>query len=175
MNSHKLYFKITNEKENHHGFQYYDGLNVLKEKFNDDPKASCVAGGFYFTDVENIFEFLGYGIYLREVTLPTDDPDFKMVQDENNKWRANKIILGKRYNLNDVSTFEFLISNGADIRAKKDYAIRWASKNGHFKVVKFLISKEADIHSKNEYAIRWASRNGHADIIKVLTENGANI
>jgi len=68
MDSNKLYFKITNSIENHHGFQYYDGLNILKEKFNDDPTASCVPGGLYFTDAEHILEFLDYGIYLRAVT-----------------------------------------------------------------------------------------------------------
>jgi len=128
MGSNKLYFKITNSKENHHGFQYYDGLNVLKEKFNDDPEASCVAGGFYFTDIKHILEFLMYGIYLREVTLPTDDPDFKMVLDENNKWRANKIILGKRRNLCEVSTFEYLINQGVDIHINDDYTLRWSSR-----------------------------------------------
>ena len=173
MNSHKLYFKVTNGKENHNGFQYNDGLNILKGKFNGDPKASCVAGGLYFTDIKHIFEFLEYGIYLREVMLPTDDPDFKIVRDENNKWRANKIILGKRYNLNDVSTFEFLISNGhfevvkylvskgANIHAENDCAIRWASQNGYLEVVQFLISKGADVHAENDYAIKWASGNGH--------------
>jgi len=94
MNTNKLYFKITNTNENHYGFQYNDGLNVLKDKFNNNPKATCVPGGLYFTDAEHIFEFLTYGIYLREVTLPVNDPDFKMVKD-GNKWRANKIILGK--------------------------------------------------------------------------------
>ena len=44
-----MYFKITNAKENHHGFQYVDGLNVLIEEFNDDPNDSCCAGGLYFT------------------------------------------------------------------------------------------------------------------------------
>ena len=28
-----LYLKITNRDENHHGFQYVDGLNILKEKW----------------------------------------------------------------------------------------------------------------------------------------------
>jgi len=171
MNSHKLYFKITNEKENHNGFQYNDGLNVLKGEFNDDPKASCVAGGFYFTDTEHIFEFLNYGIYLREVTLPTNDPDFKIVQDKNNKWRANKIFLGKKYNLNDVSTFEYLISNGVD----DDCAVRWASENGHLEVVQFLISNGADIHACNDYAIRWASINGHLEVVQFLISKGADI
>jgi len=175
MSSHKLYFKITNEKENHNGFQYNDGLNVLKEKFNDDPTASCVAGGFYFTNSENIFEFLDHGIYLREITLPTDDPDFKMVQDKNNKWRANKIILGKKYNLNNISTFEFLISNGANIHADSDYAIRWASINGHSEVIQFLISNGADIHANNDFAIRWASIKGHLEVVQHLISKGADI
>ncbi len=92
METTKLYFKITNHNENHQGFQYRDGLNILTQPFNDNPKDSCVAGGFYFTDVDNIFEFLHHGVHLREVILPTDDPDFKIIKDGKNKWRANKII-----------------------------------------------------------------------------------
>ena len=111
-----MYFKITNAAENHNGFQYSDGLNVLKEKFNDNPDDSCCKGGFYFTNAENIFKFLNYGIYLREVTLPTDNPDFRMIKDkEDDKWRANMIILGKRYDLSSVDTFKYLIGCGADI------------------------------------------------------------
>ena len=72
-----MYYKITNENENHHGFQYSDGLNVLKDKFNDNSNHSCCSGGLYFTNSENIFKFLDYGIYLREVTLPTENPNFK--------------------------------------------------------------------------------------------------
>ena len=56
-----MYFKITNKKENHHGFQYVDGLNVLEEEFNNDPEQSCCAGGFYFTNAANILKFIGYG------------------------------------------------------------------------------------------------------------------
>jgi len=48
-NVHQLYFKITNAEEKHHKFQYYDGLNTLKDEFNDNPKDSCVASGLYFT------------------------------------------------------------------------------------------------------------------------------
>ena len=60
----KTYYKITNAKENHHGFQYKDGLNILEEEFNDNPNDHCCAGGLYFSDVEHIFAFLHYGIYL---------------------------------------------------------------------------------------------------------------
>ena len=36
-----MYFKITNAEENHNGFQYVDGLNILKDEFNDDSDQSC--------------------------------------------------------------------------------------------------------------------------------------
>lgn len=39
-----MYYKITNAKENHHGFQYHDGLNILTEPFV--VTGSCVGGGF---------------------------------------------------------------------------------------------------------------------------------
>ena len=175
-NIEKLYFKITNKKENHHGFQYYDGLNELKEEFNDDPDASCVAGGFYFTDVENIFKFLDFGIYLREITLPINDSDFRIVKDKSDKWRTNKIILGQKRNLSDVSTFQYLIDRGADIN-DYIYAVKYASKNGHLDIVKLLTTTTRNISIRTDYdsAIISASEYGHIDIVKFLTDNCANI
>lgn len=101
------YFKVTNATENHYGFQYVDGLNILIEKFNNDPDDSCCGGGFYFTTLEHIHNFYDYGVYLREVFLPTEDPEFQMVEDSDcDKWRANRIILGKKYSLGDVETYK---------------------------------------------------------------------
>jgi len=170
MHTNKLYFKITNAKEKHNKFQYHDGLNVLVDEFNDDPEASCVPGGFYFTDAKHIFEFLEYGIYLREITLPTNDPDFKIVKD-NNKWRANKIILGKKYNLIDVSTFKYLLDQGADIHTDDNSAIKWAIENGHSEIIQYLISKGVD----NDYAILYAYLNYYFDTVKLLTGYYVNI
>ena len=118
----KKFFKITNKEENHKGYQYKDGLNVLDKPFEEE--GSCVPGGLYFTDAEHIFEFLAYGIYLREISLPFDDKDLKYVKDKENKWRANKIILGKRYDLCDMKTFKYLISEGANIEAKNNCAVK---------------------------------------------------
>ena len=90
-----MYFKITNKEENHHEFQYVDGLNVLKEEFNNDPNDSCCAGGLYFTDAANIFEFIDYGVYLREISLPVDNPDFKkflLLAKKNNRLKHGTII-----------------------------------------------------------------------------------
>jgi hypothetical protein len=118
----KLFFKITNAKENHNGFQYVDGLNILDKEFEEN--GHCVNGGLYFTDIEHIFDFLDYGIHLREIILPINDPNFKCVKDEANKWRANMIILGKKYELSNVDTFKYLISLGADFKAGDNYAVR---------------------------------------------------
>ena len=170
--SKKKFFKITNKKEKHHGFQYTDGLNILKEPFAET--GSCVPGGLYFTDANNIFEFLDFGVYLREITLPLDDPDFKIVTD-NTKWRANKIILGKRYNLWERETFEYLVSVGADVHVDNDFAIRYASEEGHLDVVKYLVSIGADIHADNNYAVRHASEEGHLEVVKYLVELGSDI
>ena len=193
--SQKKFFKITNKEEKHHGFQYTNGLNILKEPFAET--GSCVPGGLYFADITSILQFLNYGVYLREITLPLNDPDFKIVKD-NNKWRANKIILGKKYNLWEKETFEYLVSVGADVHADINFAVRLASEKGYLDVVKYLVelgeqgspiqparidnsvavvtrdkvSVGADIHSNNDYAIRYASQQGHLDVVKYLVELG---
>ena len=98
------YLKITNELENHKGFQYKNGLNVLIEPFS--VSGSCCAGGLYFTEQRYIHHYYGYGVHIRVVELPINDPDFLMVKDpQGNKWRANKIIFGKKYPLYDLSTY----------------------------------------------------------------------
>jgi len=93
----KTYYKVTNADEIHFGYHYKDGLNILIEKFNDNPKASCVSGGFYFTDYDHLPEFLEIGVWIREVTIPTDA---KVVLDpDGNKWRCDKIIFGNKYHI----------------------------------------------------------------------------
>ena len=57
------YYKITNKEENHYGYQYVDGLNILKEEFNDNQNDSCCEGGFYFTTLDFIHDFYDYGVY----------------------------------------------------------------------------------------------------------------
>lgn len=96
------YFKITNLREVHNGYVYTDGLNILDKPFEE--VGSCVPGGLYFTTIDHIHKFYHYGCNLREISLPKNLPDFKMVPD-GNKFRANKIILGKSYSLLDDTTY----------------------------------------------------------------------
>jgi len=64
-----------------------------------------------------------------------------------------------------------LIEHGADIHADDDYAVRLASKNGHLCVVKKLIKYGANIHAENDFSIVWASANKYFDIVELLTSN----
>ena len=170
----KIYYKITNAEENHNGFQYVDGLNILKEEFDNNPDHHCCAGGLYFTDTEHIFGFLNYGIYLREITLPTENPNFKIVADEN-KYRANMLILGKRYELLNVETIKMLMEAGADVHTGDDYALKWSAYNGYLEVVKYLIGAGADVHAENDLALRWSAEKGHLEVVKYLIEKGADL
>ena len=144
-----MYFIITDEKEN----QYVDGLNVLEDAAR-------------FTNVENIFRLLDCGKYLRKVTLPvpkeqstgctaswpTDNPDFIMIKDEfQEKWRANMIILGKRYDLFKVETFKYLIEHGANIHVQRDFAFHWSAANNYLDIKEFLVEKGCD----NDFASDW--------------------
>lgn len=58
-----IYYKITNERECHNGYQYKTGPNVLSTEFAE--AGSCVPGGLYFSNKENIHHFYNRGIYTR--------------------------------------------------------------------------------------------------------------
>lgn len=191
-----LYFKITNLKENHHGFQYKEGLNVLEEKFNNDPTASCVSGGFYFTTKEHIHEFYMFGIYLRIVELPTNDPEFKMVMDAGgDKWRANKIIFKERYSLGDQEIYKkfgiefpditFCIDNGFIDLTKHiisgesgeqfmitSYIFSTASEPFCEELTKYLVdNNKININ----YALIKAVKREYVNLVKYLIDKGADI
>ena len=157
------YYKVTNETECHYDFQYKDGLNVLDGPFNDNPLESCCEGGLYFSSKEHIHNFYGYGIHLREVFLPTDNPDFKMVKDKSgNKWRANMLILGKKYNLSNIDDLKYILNN---INPSTNGLIDWASENGHVNVLEWFKNSGYEFKYTSN-AIDWASENGHVNVLK---------
>lgn len=163
------YYKITNEKENHHGFQYKNGLNILIEPFNDDLNSSCCSGGFYFTNIKNILNFTYNGYYIREVFLPEND--FKIIKDPmNDRWRSNKIILGKRYNLWEVETFELLIRRGADIKGIQHENLLYnVLKSGNHRILIFLLKNGLNLCIKGrEYLLYYAYAHNYIELIKFL-------
>nr|AEX62778.1 putative ankyrin repeat protein [Moumouvirus Monve] len=116
----KLYFKITKD-EYHYGFQNVNGLNISQEESNNDLKDSCTSVRLCFTKPKYICKFLNYGIYLREIILPIDNLDYKMIKDpEGDKYGANMIILGKRRDLKNPEMWKYLIESGANIHTDND-------------------------------------------------------
>lgn len=175
--SDQLFFKITNQDECHHGFQYHTGLNILVDKFEDDPNRSCCRGGLYIADGANILRFMRYGKYIRRVILPVDNPDFKMVLDKEEyipksdnpcyKFRANMIILNERLELDDPHTFRYLSELGVNIHARGD-ALRYSVMNGNLNVVRYLVENGADIHKCKDLAFRQALESGNVDVYEYL-------
>jgi len=180
-----MYFKITNQEECHHGYQYQTGLNILNKPF--EPEGSCVEGGLYFTTLEYLDQFYDFGVWLREVRIPENA---KMVKDpEGCKWRADKIILGERYSLYDVETIkkfnlkinEYYIDQASEkgclkilewslktLNKSMPYscsAINNASTEGHVKVLDWWVNSGLEF-KYTKYAIDWASQGGHVDVLE---------
>lgn len=200
----KKYYKVTNEDECHYGFQYKDGLNILTEPFDDNPLHSCCKGGFYFTIDKYINHFYECGVWLREVFLPIDNPNFKMIKDSSgNKLRSNMIILGKKYNLLNIDDVKYILkninSNIIEIVANlsgngcidtlellknsefkfqyNESALYRASKYGHVNVLKWL-QKSFCVNGKKfgyyEFAITYACAGGHVDVLDFLKISMSN-
>src|SRR5581483_2343648 len=74
-----------------------------------------------------------------------------------------------------LSTVQYLVSIGADIHAKNNYAVRLASLRGHLSTVQYLASIGADIHASNDNAISWASSSGHLSTVQYLISVGLDI
>jgi len=167
------YYKITNEQENHHGFQYVDGLNILKEQFEVDPRISCCAGGLYFTTKEYIHNFYGFGCWVREVFLPTDNPNFVYVKDPSgDKWRANMIILGEKYPLNFETIKRFGFKFGESKFTHREYIQDYLSKHpeeldSYNEIEKFIKTTMYNyLYKDNDLIKDFIAKNGNSIIRK---------
>lgn len=73
---------------------------------------------------------------------------------------------------NNIDVVKSLLADSrVDPAARDNFAIRWASENGHVDVVKLLLADgRVDPAADDNYARRWASRNGHVGVVKLLTK-----
>jgi ankyrin repeat protein len=163
------YYKITNPEENHFGLQYKDGLNVDLLPFN--PSGDCEFGGIYFSR-EDILAFLGYGSWLREVTIPEGELIYEN-SGEPKKWKAHQVILGPRREIN-LNVIKELIEEGANPKAQGSHAIVWAAQKGHLEVIKYLVSIGCDPKARDNYAIKCAAADGHLEVVKYLISLGCD-
>jgi len=91
------YFKVTNND---------DDINISSEEFNKNSNPIDSVDGFYITRKEYISSLYSDGVWLQFVSLPIDDPEFKMIPIKGtNCWLVNKMILGKRMSLLSMATY----------------------------------------------------------------------
>ncbi|XWV25326.1 mg247 protein [Tupanvirus deep ocean] len=181
------YFKVTNLEEIHNDFAYIDGLNSLDGEFEETN--DHVENGLYFTTIDYIPKYYYLGINLREIILPNDN-EFKMIKLNNgDKFRANKIILGKKYSLYDPITYDMFglnmeynihLVNHASEHAHINFLDKWkenkwnlkystdaidlASQNGHVEVLEWWVNSGFEL-KYTKHAIDWACEYGHEKIL----------
>jgi hypothetical protein len=170
----KIYVKIINKEGCHYGFQYQPGLNILKEPFQVE--GSCVPGGFYYTDLENIHNFYDYGVWLWIVEIPdnaqvVEDPDKTFGQ----KWRTDKIILCQKYPLYDVETIKKF-----NLKITEEY-IRLAIYNHTDTIINLLQwlkdnENPALLQLQHKtFILDAASEYGYADLLDWWFESGLEV
>lgn len=166
----KLYFRINNSQEHHYNHQYFDGLNYLSGEFNTS--GSCTSGRLYFVDVDHIHDYFDYGIYLRDVYVPTENPDFRMIRVGSNKYGANMLFLSTKRCLSDFETYKYMIFKGGCMEKIIEKGICWAIKNDKLELVQQLF----DIHPKvnTDSIISLAAGLGKIDFVSTLVNLGAN-
>ncbi len=114
----KLY-KLTTETENHNGYQFKDGLNIDTNPINTN---KCSKGGIYFTNEENITNWLIYNDkimkYKREVKILDDS----IIFTEENKYKTDKLILKSRKEIYENDIFYKIIvqKNGLELKNVSD-------------------------------------------------------
>ena len=171
---HIQYYKITKFGENHHGHQYNDGLNILSDTFNDDPHIPHCRGGFYVTVNDYIAHFIFMGYYLREIELPVNDPDFKMIKSSKREWRVNQLILGKKYELSNPETWTLLISKGLPQKHILKYVVKWAIIRNYTKLIEYFVTNiNINVNDILPQTSHYASNS--FKIVKFLIKMGADV
>lgn len=90
--------KLTNENENHNGFQFNDGLNIdnVDNIDNIDTQKIKSIGGIHFIEKTYAHKWIYYNnmtmLYMRAVTIP----DNALIYIEPFVLKANKVILGPK-------------------------------------------------------------------------------
>lgn len=188
--------KILSEDMTMQNFQYKLGMN---EDINPLAMEGSCMEGLYFCPIQDICRFLYYGTKLALVRIPDDEDVYVDIW----KFRTHRLEVKKIMHLNEVSTWEYLIQNGADVALDNNKSIQYSAQNGYLEVINYLrehitdvpdnyllqlaaqrghlhVVKHfhnigADITANDNTAVKYASENNHLEIVKYLHEHGADI
>lgn len=160
--------KILSEDMAMQDFQYRIGMN---EDINPLALRGSFGEGLSFSTAEHVCGYLNFGTKLAVVTVPDDEDVYVNGVD----FRTHRLEVEEVLPLSKKEAWEYLVSNGADIKKGNGRAVRWAAQNGYLEIVKYLHENGADITADNDYAVRAAAEEGHLEVVKYLHENGADI
>ncbi len=111
-----LLVKVLNEEMNHFGFQYQFGVNILKQKLNEDSSEPVGEGGLYFCDINELDSHCYRGVKVCVVELLPDSIVIPLILKngnhyENRYFRTDKLFLtDKVYRFDNAKDREYLIS-----------------------------------------------------------------
>ncbi|AEQ60467.1 putative ankyrin repeat- containing protein [Acanthamoeba polyphaga mimivirus] len=169
----KIYFKFTTEKDEIYGV-YKDGLNIYK---TNDTITSVSSNnkkeGITYLDPSKSARCLYRDAkYLRIVRLHKDTVSVKQdYLNDNGRFWADKLYLGKRFELSDPFTIMYMIKMGCNVRERDDYMLEWACAGNFTEVARYLLKIGANPET-NEYAcFGSAVYNGNYEMVKLLLEN----
>ncbi|BCS82760.1 putative ankyrin repeat protein [Cotonvirus japonicus] len=169
------FYKFINENWIQRDYLYKEGLNVLDKPF--EPHGHCVPGGLYFTDIENILEFLDYGMRLVEVTIPFDA---QIVEDNMflpRKWRADKIFVKNIGLITEINTIKFLIEREVSIIEHIGELYNCSLRKNNYEFLKYLVKNFPCSCLQNNINLTILSYfdNYKGKIKRLLIKYGANI
>ena len=94
------------------------------------------------------------------------DEDLSLIFRNQKEEATNTLLRLAEYNKDYangvVKVYRALIEAGASVHALNDYALRWASHDGHTEIVGLLIEAGASVHARDNDALRMASSKGHS-------------
>ena len=192
-----FFYKVLEANETSGRYQYKEGLNRIADIQGVDATRTA----FYFVDIDNIIKYInGTKSVLREITLPANI----IPVQKNGIYYATEIIVGKKYNLSDIATFQILSDRGARIIPYVNEILEWSvcncygdvydlvvtlgahlgslysitpvmAMNGNLKSIAFLDRKGFNIHANEEEIFRMACAFEHITIVEYCLQRGIHI
>ncbi len=116
-NQYKLYYKLTKPNYTSRGYKYHQGLNINPQDFK--PEGWCSGGGFYFSKIEDLHQFVHFGSYLTPILVPANTPVYHEVYEgpdsesqtsSYNKYKAPMVYTLPRINIDSPYAKQLLQS-----------------------------------------------------------------
>lgn len=140
-------------------------------KMDESEELTIKETGFQFYPIQDICDYLTGRVWIAIVEIP-DDED---VYVDKKGFHANNLILKEVMSLNEISTWKYLVENGADITASDDFPLRYAASFGNIEVIKYLHENGADLTVGCNHMLNMAAEKGYLEVVKYLHMQGIGV